>query len=170
MPETLPRPLIALTVIVAALAIYTGVKDHYDQKRQAVSAANTVSATDASAAQKLPAKKKHLRKAAEARRRSAPAGDSGATQNPGADIAQQLVHDQFAQASAHAKLGVGNDQDAGANAESEKAGEIRNRKQQGSREFDASLSPECLPLPNMTKPGDVDAPYYENWAKEYCGR
>lgn len=32
-----------------------------------------------------------------------------------------------------------------------------------------SLSSSCLPLPNLTKPGDVDAPYYENWAREYCG-
>jgi hypothetical protein len=28
----------------------------------------------------------------------------------------------------------------------------------------------CLPLPNLTKLGDVDAPYYLNWAREYCGQ
>jgi hypothetical protein len=25
----------------------------------------------------------------------------------------------------------------------------------------------CMPLPNLTKPGDVDATYYGNWAREY---
>jgi hypothetical protein len=28
---------------------------------------------------------------------------------------------------------------------------------------------QSLTLPNLTKPGDVDAAYYENWAREYCG-
>jgi hypothetical protein len=28
----------------------------------------------------------------------------------------------------------------------------------------------CSPLPNSTKADDVDAPYYQNWAREYgCG-
>ena len=25
----------------------------------------------------------------------------------------------------------------------------------------------CVPLPNGTKPGEVDAAYYEGWAREY---
>jgi hypothetical protein len=39
-------------------------------------------------------------------------------------------------------------------------------------ELDTSAVPAssaCLPLPNLTKPGDVDTAYYENWAREYCG-
>ena len=28
-------------------------------------------------------------------------------------------------------------------------------------------APQCLPLPNGTQPGDVDAAYYKDWAKEY---
>ena len=27
--------------------------------------------------------------------------------------------------------------------------------------------PQCIPLPNSVMRGDVDAPYYENWAREY---
>ena len=27
---------------------------------------------------------------------------------------------------------------------------------------------QSLLLPNGTKPGDVDATYYVNWAREYC--
>jgi hypothetical protein len=26
---------------------------------------------------------------------------------------------------------------------------------------------DCVPLPNLTKPRDVDAAYYQNWAREY---
>lgn len=177
MPETLPRPLIALTVIVAAIAIYTGVKDHYDQKKQAA-AATTISEADASAKHDGSTKKIHSRKTKGSRRAEAVAVASGATKKSGADapasgndIAHQLVRDEYAQASALAKAGTGSEQDAAeTDGQQEQAGGMQDRKRKGSREFDASLSPECLPLPNMTKPGDVDAPYYENWAKEYCGR
>src|SRR5262249_12070318 len=31
----------------------------------------------------------------------------------------------------------------------------------------ALTAPQCAPLPNVTNPEDVDAHYYQNWAREY---
>ena len=149
MPEFLPRILVVLTGLVAILALYVGITDYVHRRKDAVPAtgesASTVVRSSAATVRK---------KIAKARRARTPATElidavpRLAAQGDDTDTGKQIVGEA---------LGV-------ALYDAPKAHHV----QPAFDRFDGTLtSAACVPLPNSTKPGDVDATYYQNWAKEY---
>lgn len=169
MPDPLPRWVIALTVLVAVVAISVGIKDYFQQQKNVAPPASTATAADSKA--KNRPKKTSSTKTRQARR---PASETtvSATTRSDADNIETPLTAQFPKAGANATLSM----DGGPNNVIVQAAQ-REREVEAAtdgegrigNEFSATGLSACLPLPNMTKPGDIDAPYYENWAKEYCG-
>ena len=165
MPDPLPRWVVALTVIVAVVAISVGIKDYLQQKNVAPPAINPIVAD--SNAKKKP-KKTTL---AKTRRAPMPSETNAlATTRTDAENIEKPLTGEFSKPAAKAMLltdGGPNNlivQAAQREAEATANGSARSRN-----EFNATGLSACLPLPNLTKPGDIDAPYYENWARAYCG-
>jgi hypothetical protein len=167
MPDPLPRWVIALTLIVAVVAISLGIKDYFEHKK-AAPPESTETVADSNAV-------KRPKKTTSAKTRrahlSATAVSVRGTEQAGADGMQKaLAADESAEANRNTLLmmaasGSNTLGDPATNdADATVGGNFRARNQ-----LDASFTPGCLPLPNLTKPGDVDAPYYENWARAYCG-
>jgi hypothetical protein len=165
--EVLTRPVVALTAIVAIVAIALGVKDYV----QAPPAAGTgTPVIENSKTVTGPAKKAASAKS-KARGRSETAVSTGETGQAAADIPEKpLINWDSVKgrsktlddgpASLRAAAG-GDHAEAGMHPEDgadTAGGAITQRG-----------SSECLPLPNGTQPEDVDAPYYFGWATEYCG-
>ena len=147
MPETLSRPLVALTVIVTIVAISLGIKDYVEQHKKAEPSASTNTPTEVRSKARTRSRKTTSSKALPARMSAIEANAPATAQRAADDIEKALISEQ-SQA-----------------AHDVRKGRVRN-------ELDTSAVPAssaCLPLPNLTKPGDVDTAYYENWAREYCG-
>jgi hypothetical protein len=169
--EALPRPLVALTVIVAFVAIYVGIKDYVGQKKATSPATtSTPTAVHSNAIAKT-------RKTAPARTRrarmAATAANPPARPRAAADtLEQQLIRDEFADTGAKSTVSMYDGPNGIRSQAAQNEGAAMDRNGRVHNGLDAIVVPglkACLPLPNMTEPGDVDAPYYENWAREYCG-
>jgi len=151
MPETVPRWLLAGAGIVALITIGVGVKDFAERKSfvspQSATSSATAVKSDAKSAPKTTAKAKRART-------SVTSGiDSAVERDPAGDPEESPVTGGILQAGERAPL-VADEGEKGAQAEP-----VENHKK--------AASPKCTPLPNSTKPEDVDAPYYKNWAREY---
>ena len=153
MPETVPRWLLVGAGVVALVIILVEVKDFAERK-------SAVSPSPASRATVVPSDAKSAAKTTSKTRRaraSTTAVLDSAVERVAADTLEKLpAAGGIVQASVRAPLET---DDGGMTRQPEpvaiqiKAGPAR-----------------CLPLPNSTKPGDVDALYYQNWAREYgCG-
>jgi hypothetical protein len=161
MREGVPRFLLALTAIVAIGIICLVIKDHVQEKEDQPPA-GTNSATAQSNAS-TPRKKI----SAEIKRTRMFATNAGATAQAGGDeMEKPLISDEFGNAGAKAKL-------ANAKRVSAQAGQGEEAAMDQNNEVDSKIARpalpprRCLPLPNMTNLTDVDAPYYNNWAREY---
>lgn len=169
MPESMPRFLLVITAIVAAVAITLGVKDYLDQRHKVNQAATATTPTPAES-NATPARKhtsssklKRARTSAGAARNTAPANDRETAQAAASETERRLISDGSASSAAkttaeHATnpitmQGVHNEESAVDGADGARS-QLETRK-------------ACQPLPNVTKPGDVDEPYYKNWAREY---
>ena len=147
MPEFVPRALAVLTAIVAILAVYVGVRAYIekpkDGKPQTSATVPTVVHSNEVRARKTPltnTSRAHFSEAADVPRAHIPVDDRE----------HSLIKSYF-----------GN---GGAAYDPPKSPGL----QTVDNDVNAILSsPACVPLPNSTKPGDVDAPYYQNWAREY---
>ena len=165
-PEIVTRPLLVLTAIVAIVAIFLGVKN-YVEPRKATPPASTSTPVVEHSKVVTRTKKTTSAKAERTRVSATDANASAATD----DTEKSLIG---AYAGAKAKAATENGADAlsaqAGDDEVEAAmdGSIRVGNE-GERIGGPAFS-ECLPLPNGTLPGDVDAPYYFRWAGEYCGR
>jgi len=171
MTETMPRSLLALTGIVALIAISVGIKDYVQQPKQAKPPTNmsTPTAVQSNAEPKktTSAKTRHSRMSAREANAHAPA------QTAADNMEKPLTSEEFADSGA-AIVVIGNAPNTvGAPDKGEAALDRNNRV---SNELNTRISrsavsaPQCLPLPNLIKSGDVDASYYRNWAREYlCG-
>ena len=147
MPEFVPRVLIVLTGIVAILALFIGIRDFLEKPKHVAPVMNSGPATAVPPVD-VRARKKTSSPARTKRAPSSQAVTSAATATP-AGIDDLIIRD-FA-------LG-------GAPQESPKI--VRAQSSRNEGEATRSL-PSCTPLPNSTKPKDVDAPYYRKWSREY---
>ena len=168
MTERVPRSLLALTVIVVVAALYVGIKDYVQQKNAPKPASpSTPTVVDSSA-------KTVAKKSAKTRltRMRATKADVAATPPAVADASEKSRINEESNSSVQDQ--VGNDNapntviaadDAG-EAAMEQDSRVRN-KLDAKTAMSAFTSPQCVPLPNVTSPEDVDAHYYQNWAREY---
>ncbi len=147
MPEFVPRVLIVLTGIVAILALFVGIRDFLQKPKHVAPVMNSGPATAAHPPD-VRVRKKTNSPTKTTRTPLSQAGTSAGSATP-AGIDDLIIRD-FAP--------------GGVPKESPKI--VRAQSSHNEGETTRSL-PSCTPLPNSTKPQDVDAPYYRNWGKEY---
>lgn len=150
MPEFIPRSLVVITALIAAIALFIGVRDYMATKHTAHPTA--IVGTQSVAQPTTVARKKGA--TATKRRSQASAAQKNVSPAPttenGTD--EPLIRDVLAKAEPDHKV-------------------VKAAKVQPMLNEAAFRSPSsCAPLPNSTKPRDVDALYYQGWAREYgCG-
>ena len=174
----MPRLLLALAVIVAIGAVSLGIRDYVRKKKEAEPPTSTSTPTGVhSNALTVPTKTT----AANTRRSrmSATEADTSATALPVADdMEKPLSSEEFAKAGGKAINAIDNaPNNVRARAAHDELAAAMGRKNRVCDELNTITASETarpvvalqsLPLPNLTKPGDVDAAYYQNWAREYC--
>lgn len=150
MPEFIPRSLVVATALIAAIALFIGVRDYMATKHTAHP--TTIVGTQSVVQPNTVARKKGA--IATKRRSQASAAQKNASVARGAENGtdEPLIRDVLAKAEPDHKV-------------------VKAAKVQPMLNEAAFRSPSsCAPLPNSTKPHDVDALYYQGWAREYgCG-
>lgn len=171
MPDGIPRSVLALTGIVAIVAISVGIKDYMQPKRATTpESANAQVATADAATSKSSTSTKKSR-----------ASSSSATKVANAKNAQKAgVEETYDYGDASPRVLVASVQSSTAKNRSQSAAAVDGNDSamdgneqgwpQNKAAANAFSATGCLPLPNLTAGGDVDAYYYQNWAREYCGR
>jgi hypothetical protein len=175
MLETLPRPFVVITAIVAVVAISVGIKDYVQERKNPPASTPTPSIIDSKA---VTVKNKTGSAKTRRARISMTEATAAARTRASADMEKTQVSEEFP--SDGAKTGALTDNaleavtaqaaDAEIAAGMDANNGVRNKRDSTSafETADAELSAiKCVPLPNVTKPGDADAPYYQNWAREY---
>jgi hypothetical protein len=169
MIERVPRSLLALTVIVVVVALYVGIED-YVQQKNAPPPASTSAATAGDSSAKTEGKKTASAKTTGIRMRATKA-NAGATAQAVADANQKSRINQESNSGVQDQ--AVNDDAPSTMTAADDAGEAAIGQDNRGNKLDARIAmseltaPQCVPLPNVTNPKDVDAPYYLNWAREY---
>jgi uncharacterized protein with FMN-binding domain len=168
MMERVPRSLLALTVIVVVVALYVGIED-YVQQKNAPPPVSTSAATAGDSHAKTDGKKTASAKTGRIRLRASK-GNAAATARVGADANEKSSINQESNSGVQDQLV--NDNAPSTTATADDAGEAAIGQDNRGNKLDArtalsELTAQCVPLPNVTNPKDVDAPYYLNWAREY---
>lgn len=173
MKEGIPRPVLALAAIVALVVVSIAIKDYFQKPKEAQSVAST-SPSDAQSNAKAAAKKinstKHRRV-----RTSALAENSVNTAYPAADDIEKPAIDRQSVGADNAGSTLNQyaenaaaDQASHADTDAAVEGHTRPGDVVKAKLVKFVFSaPKCVPLPNLVMRQDVDAPYYENWAREY---
>jgi len=171
MPETLPRPLLVLVAIVAIVVVVIGVKD-YIQRQSKATPSDTPSSTVVNP-KAIKAKKTTSAKTKRAGTSATEAHLAAKAQAVPDDMEKPFISQEFANAGTNAIVvmdnGLNTVRTQAVHDQLEPAMDRNNRVRNEVETITKHGLSSCLPLPNMTKPGDVDAPSYENWAREYCG-
>ncbi len=152
MPEFIPRTLVVLTAIVAVIALFIGIRDYVAIKNKARPVASP-GAKSVVQPDTVIARKKTVR--AKKSRAQLPATETNAAVADAAEDAttRPLIREVLAKVESAPGRGRTAEVQAVLNAANSR-----------------SSSHTCTPLPNSTKPEDVDAIYYQGWAREYgCG-
>jgi len=175
MSESLPRPLLALAVVVAAGALFLGIKDYVQQKNpKPTTSTSTPTVVDSST--RAVQKKTTSPKAKRARMSGTEADAPTKTQATADDTEKPLIRKESPNSGSKEVLANNNESNAEAAAHEDQQTAIgqnnngvhKDQPNKASDIFKPDLStPKCVPLPNVTSPADVDAPYYQNWAREY---
>lgn len=153
------RVVVGVTVIVAFAAIFYGIRDYVGQRKE-VKAAVTTSTPDVNSAvvqRKTTEAKRKGRKSSTGRSVAATAlatADAPTdTMSPTDAMQHSGITEEFDNAGTQA-IPV---PDSAPTTAAARGGHVQ-----------IGAGPaKCLPLPNVVKPGDVDAHYYKNWAREY---
>ena len=162
MPESVPRLLAAITGIVAIVAIVFAIKD-YLQPPKAKPPSSTSAPTAIHSNAVTGHKKANSDKARRAPTSAAEVGVPVTTKAAAADTRKLIASDGAVTPFTKAATMTNNAPDsADAQDALDPLGAAMNQNGRICYELDT--------LPNMTKPGDVDAAYYQNWAREYCAR
>lgn len=150
MPEFIPRTLVVLTALIAAIALFVGIRDYFATKHKAQPTAatvqNIVHPNAGTARKKATAKNRRARRfAAETTAAVADAAWDAAGKSLIKDVLMKVEPTPNGRRSAEVQPVL--------------------------NEANSRLSSRsCAPLPNSTRPEDVDAIYYQGWAREYgCG-
>jgi hypothetical protein len=167
MPENVPRLMLVLTGIVALLAIFVAIRDYIHKDTQP--SANTSTASLVPSNVKLVQKKTSLAK--RQAHGSAREANTSSTTYPAVDetdkpisftamaLSPAMTDSWPITASSTVSASVAHDEaDAAMNGNDRVGNEFTT---------ETASAPQCVPLPNVTKPEDVDAGYYQNWAREY---
>ena len=157
---TFSRLILALLGILAVVVITVAIKDYVVQRRDVTA---TVSTTPPVAPSSDAEKRNASSKKRRARANTA-GSNAAATAQADAEGLKEQGSDEFATAT------VINNAPNPASTQTphnETNTRLRTASDSDGPELFAA---RCVPLPNLTKPGDVDGPYYQNWAKEYCGK
>ena len=173
MPDSMPRVALAFAGIVAILAISLGIWDYVQQHKQAnpSAAVSTTNVATAKSKNKSNRKTSKRTSAKMTRERLSPT-PANVSADAAQDSEQQLRNREFAE-TATTMLLKDVDPNASRLEGSKDVIESSNRNNRLRKELDVLVragSSACLPLPNGTGIGYVDAPYYDNWAGEYCDR
>jgi hypothetical protein len=160
MPETMPRWLIALAGIIAVVVIFVGIRD-YVQEKKARPPASTSSSTVVGPNAVL--KRNASAKTRQARISASRANARTSSQTAADNAERTLISEEFAKTGPKAKVLIDNAPNTMSTRDDEEAAMEQNT---GVRK-NLDMTKACMPLPNLTKPGDVDATYYRNWAREY---
>lgn len=145
--------LLALTGIVAVGAITLGIRDYIHQKNTKPAAGASTPAIVQSNA--ITASKKNNSAKTKPARVGSGANSSATAEALADDTEKALISKEFS----------GTESAQATHDEVEAAMDRNNRPRKAARP-ETGL-PHCMPLPNGTRPEDVDARYYKDWAKEY---
>lgn len=151
MPEFVPRFLVVVTGIVAVLALIIGIKD-YVQRPNYASRTSSVDVPSAAHPTDTPARKRHASRKPNRAELSQADLSAAAASNVAANNADGLTIEGDSITSGGSAYGL-----------------PRIEKLHSARDESTLtlVTRSCAPLPNSTKPEDVDAPYYQKWAREY---
>jgi hypothetical protein len=154
MREGVPRALLALTALVALAIIFFVVRD-YVRGERATSPESTTNPMTAKS-NSVDVKTTTLVKTSRHAKSVATVENSAATSKAAADDVEK-------QAMLNALMAHATHDEEEPVLENNQGDDTVNMKI-----LSPTLSaPQCVPLPNVTKPGDADGPYYQNWAREY---
>lgn len=157
MPENLPRPLIIIAGIIAILVVIFGVRD-YLQKRDNQPSASVSTPTVASPTVNPEHKKAGSSKSRQIRESTTDANARAVKHGEEQAKQKAMMSEIFANAD---EKEINDLQDtAGTRTTGKKV-------KSGLQQINLASEAECLPLPNLVQHGDVDAHWYENWAREY---
>ncbi|HEX6804421.1 MAG TPA: hypothetical protein VF133_12135 [Terriglobales bacterium] len=167
--EVLTRPVVALTAIVAIVAIALGVRDYVYTPPAA--------STGTPAIENSKIVTRPTKKSASAKSKARGAATAVSTAERGqaaANVAEKPLI-KWDSVKGRTKTAAALD-DGPASLRAAAGGdqaEAGMHPEDGADSAGGTItkrgSSECLPLPNGTQPEDVDAPYYFGWATEYCG-
>lgn len=167
--EVLTRPLVALAAMVAIIAIALGVKDYVEQQN-AISPADTGTPTVEHTKAITHRKKTASGKADRTRMSASEATGDQTGEAEREEQEKSLVGEPSGDAGTTRGIVMGN-RTGPLTQTAEREAIDRDQGNPNQRDTMAKPGlPTCLPLPNGTRPGDVDAPYYFGWATEYCGQ
>ena len=169
MTERVPRSLLALTVIVVVVALYVGIKDYLQQRNappQVSTSTPTVVDSIAKTVEKktTPAKTRRTPMRA-TERHAAPMAQAApdASEQSRVNDESSSAQDQVVNDNAPNTVMAADDAEEAAMGQDNRVG----NKLDGKTAVSQLTAPQCVPLPNVTNPEDVDAHYYRNWAREY---
>ena len=148
MPEFVPRFLLVATGIIAVLALIIGIKD-YVQRPNPATRSSSVDVPAPAHSNDVPARKKHA--TSKAKRPEPARTDLSAESSVAANSGEGLTIE-------------GDSITAGSAYGSPKSAKLHSTREESTFSL---VTKSCAPLPNSTKPEDVDAPYYQKWAREY---
>jgi hypothetical protein len=163
MPENVPRIMLVLTGIVALLAISVAIRDYIHKDTQPPASTSTANLVDTP----KPVQKK-TSSAKKPARVSAREANALTTTDPAVDsftamaLSPAMADSWPTSASSTVSAQVVQDE-----AEAAINGNDRVRNEFTTFAAETASARQCVPLPNVTKPEDVDAGYYQNWAREY---
>lgn len=165
-PVKIKRPVLALTIVVTMIAIGLGIRDYVEEQKArplaSISGHLAANAQSVNRAKKVPSGRR--------RGKRVPTIESTAraiSHTAANDLQEQLVSEDVAHAGNKVIAVMGDGANPPDQAEASRGDNM------GHGEVDTIAEQRfstCLPLPNGTRPGDVDARYYFGWAGEYCGR
>jgi len=149
MPEFVPRFLVVVTGIVAVLALIIGIKDYVQKSNYATHSAS-VDVPVAAHPTDTPARKKHSSR--KAKRAEPSQAELSAESTAASNSRDGLTIEGDS---------ITNDGSAFRSTRMSKSHSVRDES------HFSLVTKSCAPLPNSTKLEDVDAPYYQKWAREY---
>ena len=169
--RSLVRPVVALAAVVAFIAIGLGIKDYVGQQN-ANSTAGTVTPAVEHPNAITRLKKSTSGKTVRTRTSAtdATAEETAPSANAAAEMETPPISEQSSDPGAKQTTAMENQSNT---LTAEAARDGMAAVDGTPNAHDTIVKPgssACLPLPNGTKPEDVDAPYYFRWATEYCGR
>lgn len=167
MTEGIPRYVIALAALVALVVVSISIKDYMEEKHAKPSASTSASVPAADNTTTATKKKTSSAKTFSARKRRPLETGTWATKASVPAKAQSSATNMGA-LPANGNAPTSGITQAAQREDESVDGSDRVRHELGSNITRPSLlAPKCVPLPNMTNSRDVDAPYYQNWAREY---